>query len=427
MIRRRIPTYRRYKPKNLGLVVLDGKQHYLGKYGTPESIAEYNRLVQEWLTRASPPPSATPVDKADAASIDQASSPLVNEVIVAFLEHAEGHYVRPDGSRTGEFENLRAAIKPLRQLYGYTPAASIGPLALRALRDRMIRDGLSRSTINSRINRIRRMFRWAASLELIPGSVVPPLETVPGLQRGRSGVREAAGVHPVSIEAVEAALPFMPRPVAAMVRLQLLTGCRTGEILIMRGVDVDRGGAVWSYRPSIHKNSWRSRERVIFLGPQAQAIVRDFLGEDPERPLFSPRDVVAELHAARDSRRGTKRTPSERRKRRSGVGTRHAPHYDRRSYRQAICRACDRAFPHPTLSAIRPGRLTDEQHTELKEWRARHRWSPLQLRHTAATRIRSRFGLEAAQIVLGHAKADVTQVYAERDLVKARSVMAEIG
>ncbi len=53
-------------------------------------------------------------------------------------------------------------------------------------------------------------------------------------------------------------------------------------------------------------------------------------------------------------------------------------------------------------------------------------WMPLQLRHTAATVVRSRFGLEAAQVVLGHARADVTQVYAERDLTKAHAVMAEI-
>jgi integrase len=51
----------------------------------------------------------------------------------------------------------------------------------------------------------------------------------------------------------------------------------------------------------------------------------------------------------------------------------------------------------------------------------------LQLRHTAATLIRSRYGLETAQVVLGHAKADTTEIYAERDLAKARSVMAEIG
>jgi integrase len=54
-------------------------------------------------------------------------------------------------------------------------------------------------------------------------------------------------------------------------------------------------------------------------------------------------------------------------------------------------------------------------------------WHPNQLRHAAATLIRARYGLEAAQAILGHAKADVTQVYAERDLAKAIAVMAEIG
>jgi len=54
-------------------------------------------------------------------------------------------------------------------------------------------------------------------------------------------------------------------------------------------------------------------------------------------------------------------------------------------------------------------------------------WSPNQLRHSAATEIRRRFGLEAAQTVLGHAKADVTQVCAERDMSLAAEVMRRIG
>jgi site-specific recombinase XerC len=54
-------------------------------------------------------------------------------------------------------------------------------------------------------------------------------------------------------------------------------------------------------------------------------------------------------------------------------------------------------------------------------------WHPNQLRHAAATRVRREAGLEAAQVVLGHARADVTQVYAERDLDRAREVMRAIG
>jgi hypothetical protein len=205
------------------------------------------------------------------------------------------------------------------------------------------------------------------------------------------------------------------------------------------------------------------------LGPKAHAIVKEFLKPDPNAYLFSPRDAVAERHAERGRTRKTPATPTERArsaKRRAG-GAKHASRYDRRSYRQAVVRACDKAFPHSTLTPLTskdleptqrkelctlrgslrrkeltPERradvqaairrllrrdLTTEQLRELKAWRRDHRWSPLQLRHTAGTLIRSKYGLEASQTVLGHARADTTQLYAERDLKMAHAVMAEIG
>ena len=54
-------------------------------------------------------------------------------------------------------------------------------------------------------------------------------------------------------------------------------------------------------------------------------------------------------------------------------------------------------------------------------------WTPHRLRHSAATYIRKEFGLEGAQIMLGHARADVTQVYAEVNEAKALKIAAEIG
>ena len=53
--------------------------------------------------------------------------------------------------------------------------------------------------------------------------------------------------------------------------------------------------------------------------------------------------------------------------------------------------------------------------------------APNQLRHRFGTEIRKAFGLEASQVLLGHAKADVTQVYAERDVAKAVAVAAQVG
>ena len=111
----RIPTYRRYKPKNLGLVVIDGKQHYLGPYGSPQSFAEYDRLIQEHLSKK----SVAPVGERDNPNL------TIDEMVAAFWKYAEDHYRKPDGSPSGELDNLKSALRPLRRLYGHTPFARV--------------------------------------------------------------------------------------------------------------------------------------------------------------------------------------------------------------------------------------------------------------------------------------------------------------
>ena len=93
-------------------------------------------------------------------------------------------------------------------------------------------------------------------------------------------------------------------------------------------------------------------------------------------------------------------------------------HYTKDSYNRAIRRGIDKVN-----KAIREqAAQTDTENPVMLSY-----WHPNQLRHAAATEIRSRYGLEAAQVVLGHAKADVTQVYAERDQALAAEIMREVG
>ena len=54
-------------------------------------------------------------------------------------------------------------------------------------------------------------------------------------------------------------------------------------------------------------------------------------------------------------------------------------------------------------------------------------WHPNQLRHAYASDVRRAHGLEAAQVLLGHAKANITEVYAQRDLTLAAAVAVKIG
>jgi site-specific recombinase XerC len=63
----------------------------------------------------------------------------------------------------------------------------------------------------------------------------------------------------------------------------------------------------------------------------------------------------------------------------------------------------------------------------VREWQKAHRWHPNQFRHSFATRVRREHGLEAAQVLLGHARADVIQEDAERNEQLAAAVAVKIG
>ena len=49
------------------------------------------------------------------------------------------------------------------------------------------------------------------------------------------------------------------------------------------------------------------------------------------------------------------------------------------------------------------------------------------MRHNALTAIRREAGLEAAQAVGGHAKADTTEIYAERNKELAAEIARRVG
>jgi integrase len=179
----------------------------------------------------------------------------------------------------------------------------------------------------------------------------------------------------------------------------------------MRAFDIDMSGLVWEYRPQRYKTQHHNgdgspdRDRVVYLGPRAQAILKPYLTLKVGDYLFSPAHSEAERNARRGAERKTKLWPShERARQNKRVRKRKRPprdHYDVTAYRRAIRRGC--------IKARVPV------------------WCPLQLRHTAGTAIRKLFGLEASQAVLGHRELGVTQVYAEVDRDKARSVMAQVG
>lgn len=337
-----------------------------------------------------------------------------------YCEHADNYYRRSDGCRTQESNTVRHALKPLRQMFGRKPVSSIGPLRLKEVRDAMVALGWYRKTVNSQIGRIKRMYKWGVANELVPSNVYHALEAVDGLRVGRTTAPESPPVKPASEPLIEAVFPFVSAQVQAMVKLQLTTGMRPGEVVIMRTCDIDTSVQPWLYRPSRHKTEHHHHERVVFLGPKCQEVLLPFLKpQQPQAFLFAPKEAERErrrrVHTRRKTPMSCGNVPGSNKKRhpKRPPGVR----YETQSYGRAVSRACELAFPVPDG-------LDPEQ---TKQWRRNHHWHPNQLRHNAATRLRKEFGLDVAQVVLGHKTLSVTQVYAEKDVASAQQVMLKAG
>ena len=322
-------------------------------------------------------------------------------------------------------------MKPLIEYFPALPAEEFGPLKLKEVRNIMIgqtriKNGIEhrrycRKEINKRIGMIKSMFKWAVSEELLPANCYHALQTVRGLERGRSAAVDHPKVMPADIRDVEAVLPYTTPVVAAMIRLQLLTGMRSGEIVITRPCDVDTKSEkdVWLYRlpDGKHKTAHHGHERIVTIGPRGQDILRSYLLRSPQMYCFSPAESDAHHRKARHEKRKTPLSCGNR----PGMGkgtSKIGDKYDTKSYGKAIRYAIKATNKALKKKAQENGRGD--------EFKVIH-WTAHQLRHTAATLIRKKMSLDAARVALGQKDLSVTQIYAERDLGLAKTAAIKFG
>jgi len=309
----------------------------------------------------------------------------VSDLVAAYIAHAQIYYRRQDGTLTGEAKRIIWGIRLVSEHYGSLPADAVTQTEIKAIRQKMIDDNLARTTINAKINIVKRMYYWAADEQIVPPSTWHAVQVVRNLQRGRSGARETAIVRPIDEKQVRAVLPYMPATLQSMVQLQLLTGMRSTEVCLLRPQNIDRSGTVWIYRPEQHKTEHLGHTRHVAIGPQSQKILRPFLERKPDQYCFTPDDSMAQRGRSRQAMR---------------------PLYDRRTYYRAI------------WYAIKTARR-DGLQVEC--------WGPHRLRHTFLTNIRKHFDIETARIAGGHSNMSSTEIYAERDLARAEEVARQLG
>lgn len=424
---------------------LDGRTFYLGAFGSPDARRLEDRIVGAWLANgrrlpegfdplakstspsdapqalpeadAAPAPTLAPLPSAPAPAPTQAA---LNDLTVGELCQRWLAWIKAEritqGQDTSILHGARQATYALRRHWAMR-AGDFGPRALAEVRAALANEPIrvvnrkrkpkadtppagkraktakqppapkppryrARSTVVDTVGRVRQLFRWAVSRELVPPDRIHALASLEALLPGQTKAVEREPVKPVPDEVFDATLAKLPPVLADLLRVCRLTGSRPGEVCLMTAQHIDMRGDVWIHSPPKHKNAWRGHSRDIVIGPRAQAILRRYIGNRAiDAPLFSPRES--------EQLRGRK------------PGRHHRDHYDDCQVCRAVTRACEKY--------------------------GIQRWTPYQLRHARLEEVRDEFGLDHAQAVGGHKHARVTEVYASVKRRKAQEVARLTG
>ncbi|MHC5120472.1 MAG: tyrosine-type recombinase/integrase [Planctomycetota bacterium] len=329
---------------------------------------------------------------------------IIPDLVRAYMGYARAYYVDPAGLPTQEATHIKKTLEVLLDCFPALPIEEFGPLRLKEVREVMIEKKLCRNQINQRIGRIRRMFKWAVSEQIVSPVILHGLQAVAGLKRGRTRAKESKRILPVDERNVYAILPYTTPVVAAMIELQLLTGMRPTEMCLLRPCDLDRSESVWHYYPEKHKNAYRNIERIVSIGPRGQELLRPFLLRAKDAYCFSPAESENQkLTAQRKTPLSCGNRVGTNRKTQPALTFKE--HYDAISYRISIkyaITACNKVRRAEAKAAGTEPDLVPK-------------WTPYQLRHTAATKVRKEMGYECAGATLGHTNMSATAIYAERN------------
>jgi integrase len=389
----------RYHLSGQSVTTIDGKDYYLGKHDSPESLARYAVLVRIYQEHELSLPHDFQLSMLDAqiapllglvaASHQERQPNLVRHLTAAYLHHATKAYA----NSKSELHRAKQVCGELDRSFGNVVAEDFGPRMLKTLRESWVDSGKARKYVNSLVQSVWRIWRFGVSEELVSESTLARLKSLEPLREGQTTAKENEPRKPVAIEVVRRTVAKLSPVLRDMVRVHVATGMRPSELCSMRPCDIDRSAETWVYRPPHHKNRTKGKKRAIPLVGDARDVVTNYLNRDPQAYLFSPAEAVAWWQAQKRAARKSKVQPSQIDRSKDAPEKLPGDRYTQDSYRRAIDRACKRAGVE--------------------------RWFPYQIRHLTLTQVRDALGAEAAQAIGGHSRVDMTEVYAKLSEAKA--------
>src|SRR5262245_61036227 len=170
--------------------------YFAGKYGSPESLAHYERACAEYLGTGR-------VGEKPAGGV------RVAELIDAFYTWVEAHRkYQKNGKPTSMMTMLRGAFEPLLELFGPLRTGEIGANEFDALRANLLtrkrkfkhkgHKPWHASTVRRYLGLVRGLFRWGAKRGYVPKEVLAELvDPDVGLGSGGGPQRRGAVNAPV--------------------------------------------------------------------------------------------------------------------------------------------------------------------------------------------------------------------------------------
>ncbi|MEM6468254.1 MAG: tyrosine-type recombinase/integrase [Planctomycetota bacterium] len=375
----------RYHISGQSVVTFCGKNFYLGPHGSPEAQARYLALCGEYVSNGMTEPPGQPERQAETVI-------TVAQVCAEYREHVKARY---SGNRQ-ETNRANGLCTLLELEHGDVPANEFGPRRLEEVRNTFVANGNSRSYANRLTGCVVKIFRYGVSRELVDVNVIVRLQTLEALRYGQTSAPETKKVEPVELEIVEATAKHLSPIIKAMVRVQVQTGMRPGEVCKIRPCDIRTEGDVWLYTPSSHKTSHRGKTKTVpIVGDARDALAPFLVDRASDAYCFSPREAMAIRHAEAAKKRKTPKSCGNRPGTNRKANPKRVPgeRYTTNGYHQAIKRAAKKA-------------------------KVAH-WHPYRIRHLTGTLVRQALGVEAAQALLGHSRVDTTEIYAQVSKEKA--------
>ncbi|HFD87381.1 MAG TPA: hypothetical protein ENJ35_06875 [Gammaproteobacteria bacterium] len=348
------------------------KHEHLGRYEAGETEKRFAQIVELWrLSGKNWPPETAPVRSRSKIKLKRGIT--LGDLSVAFFAdvYEQGNYnrgtidlarmaiaalkpwirVRADQWGMAGFHEYRTAI---RQAKRRTDRKAGHPEIGGKEKDH----GYSQRTLNGMMAVIRRMYRWGMQHDCVHPDAAFQIMQVPGFSTTET--RPTKQKKAISREWINKVLAVCSDDLHDLIMTHLLVGARPNEILIMRPIDIDTSGGAWLYTPQHHKLSYRGKQRVIAIGPQAQEILNRRMPRSMEALIFPMWP------------NSTNRTAA---------------------YRQAVKRVCRRAG------------LPEE-----------HWFTPYDLRHTYASELARDTPTTTLAAAMGHHKITTTQQYVHTGL-----------